>query len=112
MKKLTLIFIILLSGCATPLKPLSKNVLVKDVVFMNPDPKICRYKRTVKVSDMMWGEMSEVLKDINHLAAESSANVARILKIKTQQKKTDVELYKCPDEYVANYLKKNFKSLQ
>lgn len=109
MRNFTPFLIILLSGRATSLKPLPKGTEIKDVVLMNPDPEICQYKRTVRANDMMWGEMKEVMKDINHLAAESSANVARVLSVKTQQKKADVELYSCPEEYVATYLKRNFK---
>ena len=111
MKNYTLFLLLLLGSCATPTpkKSLPEGTKVVPIVYMKPDKAICQYRRTIVALDRMWGDENKVWDDINHLAAESRANVGHLVRLWGQIRQSHVELFQCPENYVQNYLKKNFK---
>ncbi len=104
------LLILLVTSCATktPLKQIPEDAEIRQVVFMNPSPKFCKYKRTVDIANQWDGKLEgSMMDDLNHLAYESTSNVARMIKRTGVTAK--VELYSCPEKYVKSYLKKHFK---
>ena len=76
---------------------------------MNPKPKICKFLRQVEVKDE-WAfdeNFNNLKKDLNHLAAESGANVGQIVYFRGHFAR--VNLLDCPDSYVNEYQQYNFK---
>ncbi len=109
MLKYSYILLIFLIGCATstPLKELPKGTKLVKVTYMNPDKKVCSYKRTIKTGCETCSYFDDVQEDVRHLATESKSNVAKL--VSKSGPSMLIELYACPDKYVQNYLKKNFK---
>ncbi len=72
-------------------------------IAMNPNPKICKFKKTVFVTDFINGDFQKIYSDICHHATAYNANAFRIIRMWGQRKDTTVELYKCPDDYLNSY---------
>ncbi len=92
---------------ATKKSELPEGTVLTKVTYMNPSPKICELKRTVTASDLWAGEFKKVTSDIDHLAFESKANVARVIEGSGVYLKA--ELFSCPVKYVNDYLNYHYE---